>query len=543
MLKAELSYNPYIMETLIRFNGHAPLINSLVEKYDGLMLQAWIDQVPSIFHDEMNGYDFELEFSGPELEFYELRQAFKKAGITDKDVNLFWKNELDSREEKVRGLNGLMKWLWEHPNRNFDIQSFTEENREYLEGRYPYIVLHGQADETPILQKYRVSIESLDNMLELDQTDLSNTPVVYCLNSKTFPLLQSELAYLLKRQDVTEKQLFFFVAEEYDKSMTERVLRDLGLKAPQMISKADEGSILRYLEVYPISRSICMLIRALRQKVNPLYEKVKRESAVAAMENREMYDKIHQIDQELKRLKYVLNLFKQRDNIYVPDSMEEKKEKLEGQIAAWKNKKTVMTGEDEAKKTAKEFNKCLHAYYNAYLAEMTEELQSVCADVREQYRIWFDKSGMAHTFRPQGQVPSEMKRHEFGYLCEDFVNIRHDRYVDKKDFLGKFFKNSGDGAKEMVLETTWNYQEWRSYALERVKRAADPAPMEAAEQIRQYADDLAEKYEAYLKRVIEEKTEVKHVCALKLSDEERSLQTDNDWFIKLTDQITEIERA
>ena len=202
-----------------------------------------------------------------------------------------------------------------------------------------------------------------------------------------------------------------------------------------------------------------------------------------------------------------------------------------------------MTGEDEAKKTAKEFNKCLHAYYNDYLAEMTEELQSVCADVREQYRIWFDKSGMAHTFRPQGQVPSEMKRHEFGYLCEDFVNIRHDRYVDKKDFLGKFFKNSGDGAKEMVLETTWNYQEWRSYALERVKRAADPAPMEAAEKICQYADDLAEKYEAYLKRVIEEKTEVKHVCALKLSDEERSLQTDNDWFIRLTDQITEIERA
>ena len=321
MLKAELSYNPYIMETVIRFNGHAPLVNSLVEKYDGLMLQAWIDQLPSIFHDEMNGYDFELEFSGPELEFYELRQAFRKAGITDKDVNLFWKNELDSREEKVRVLNRLMKWLWENPNRNFDVQSFTEENREYLEGHYPYIILHGQADETPILQKYRVSIENLDNLRELDQTDLSNTPIVYCLNGKTVPHLQSELAYLLKRQDVMEKQIFFSVSEEYDKNMMERVLRDLGLQEPQIIYSVDDGSILRYLEVYPISRSIGMLIRALRQKVNPLYEKVKQESAVAAMENREMYDKIHQIDQELKRLKYALNLFKQRDNIYVPDSM------------------------------------------------------------------------------------------------------------------------------------------------------------------------------------------------------------------------------
>ena len=33
MAKAELSYNPYLMETEVKFNGRSPRINSLVEKH------------------------------------------------------------------------------------------------------------------------------------------------------------------------------------------------------------------------------------------------------------------------------------------------------------------------------------------------------------------------------------------------------------------------------------------------------------------------------------------------------------------------------
>ena len=33
MVKVELEYNPYLMETVVRFDGREPRINSLVEKY------------------------------------------------------------------------------------------------------------------------------------------------------------------------------------------------------------------------------------------------------------------------------------------------------------------------------------------------------------------------------------------------------------------------------------------------------------------------------------------------------------------------------
>ena len=39
MVKAELSYNPYLQETKIRFNGRSPRVNSLVEKYQKEKLQ------------------------------------------------------------------------------------------------------------------------------------------------------------------------------------------------------------------------------------------------------------------------------------------------------------------------------------------------------------------------------------------------------------------------------------------------------------------------------------------------------------------------
>ena len=36
MVKAELSYNPYLRETIVNFNGQAPRINSQIEKYQDI---------------------------------------------------------------------------------------------------------------------------------------------------------------------------------------------------------------------------------------------------------------------------------------------------------------------------------------------------------------------------------------------------------------------------------------------------------------------------------------------------------------------------
>lgn len=42
MVKTELSYNPYLLETIVKFNRKKPRLNSLVGKYQDGKLQDWI---------------------------------------------------------------------------------------------------------------------------------------------------------------------------------------------------------------------------------------------------------------------------------------------------------------------------------------------------------------------------------------------------------------------------------------------------------------------------------------------------------------------
>ena len=132
MINAELSYNPYLMETNIRFNGQPPRINSLVEKYQNMSLQSWISRIPKIFYDEMNGYYFELDFTGTELDYEVLCNTFKKAGITNEIVPIVHKQCLEDRITKQNEMEKLLGWLEANPNNRFDYDAFRAENSELL---------------------------------------------------------------------------------------------------------------------------------------------------------------------------------------------------------------------------------------------------------------------------------------------------------------------------------------------------------------------------------------------------------------------------
>ena len=130
MVRAELKYNPYLLKTEISFNGNSPRVNSLVEKYLNEPLQVWIQRLPEIFRDEMNGYDFELEFSGTEMDFIELEKSFRDAGVNSNMVRLSHTDVLESRDAILSKISELRKWLKDNRNDNFDYDTFRDENAE-----------------------------------------------------------------------------------------------------------------------------------------------------------------------------------------------------------------------------------------------------------------------------------------------------------------------------------------------------------------------------------------------------------------------------
>ncbi len=126
MVKAELSYNPYLLETVITFNGSKPKINSLVEKHLSDTLQSWIASLPDIFYSEMNGWDFDLDFVGTKVDFEALQMAFDAARVGRSSVRIFHKNELECAERKSEVISALIDWLKENPNRRFSLSDFWQ---------------------------------------------------------------------------------------------------------------------------------------------------------------------------------------------------------------------------------------------------------------------------------------------------------------------------------------------------------------------------------------------------------------------------------
>ncbi|MDR3353480.1 MAG: hypothetical protein LBO21_00415 [Synergistaceae bacterium] len=143
MVKAELSHNPYLLETSVKFNEREPKINSLVERYRAEKLQAWIAELPNIFYNEMNGYDFDLDFSGTKIDFDCLQASFDSAGVSRESVRLFHKNELESVWRKNAEISTLLDWLENNPNRKFNFADFKKTNAPLFEDEYSYIVVQG----------------------------------------------------------------------------------------------------------------------------------------------------------------------------------------------------------------------------------------------------------------------------------------------------------------------------------------------------------------------------------------------------------------
>ena len=198
MVKAELIYNPYLLETEVLFDGKPPRINSMVEKYKNEKLQTWVGKVPSIFYDEMNGYYFQLDFSGTELDFDELKKSFKLAGVGKNLVDLVLKGKLGSRKEKLLAIDSLLMWLEKNTNRKFDFDAFHEKHRNLFDETYPYVVIGGAVDSENLFEGITVSVDNVESVDELRKTDLHSTPVLFYLDRKSVGSLQHNLLSLLK---------------------------------------------------------------------------------------------------------------------------------------------------------------------------------------------------------------------------------------------------------------------------------------------------------------------------------------------------------
>lgn len=542
MVKVEVNYNPYLKETAIKFNGQKPKINSIVEKYQQDIIQTWINKMPVIFYDEMNGYDFELEFSGTKTDCEDVEQAFRKAGVSEKQVKVFHKNELDCRTKKVIQIEKLLQWLKENRNGKFGYDVCVEENAEFFKGENTCIMINGRCDVN--FPEYKISVEVIENVNELDNTELLYTPLLLWVDNENVNILKHNIEYFLSRKDVCQEQIFFIIHPSLNAVAIERIIKDLGVIAPQIISSATDELVRKYLETFPVSNYIYKAIRLFRQQETEIKKQLDVENEQILISNREVHNHIDVLEENIKRLKMAEEKFDNRDNFELTSAMWDEKANLINSIKSWRNKKIKIAKENEANELAQEFEIIVRRAYTNFNNMVVEISEGERKSIEMNYKEWYQEAKFDEQYIPVFYYVKKLEDKLLPAFVSELMEMKEERYVSsKEDLFGLFFKSSNDKETERVLEISYNCQEWRKYAIEIIEPIANEIIREYEELLKKYSTELASKYQLHIAESIKEQTDIKEEVSAQLSDEELKLQVDNDWFVEFQDQLRVIERG
>lgn len=537
-ISAELQHNPYLLETDVKFNGQSPKINSQIEKYENQLFSDWVKNVPRIFYNEMNGYDFDLFFSGTEYDFQKLNQVFTQIGVTQEQVRLIMRNELEDAEVKSNEINEMIAWLRTEKNRQFNFDAFYDTNKGLFEETFSCVLVRGMDELT---EGVSFAFENVKSVEELEGTNLTYVPVVFVIEESTIQQFRSELIELLGRKDIKQNQLFFYISPVLDKDYTIRFICDLGVNDPQLISNIDDGNVAAYIKNYPMTAHVSEVIRIVEHEVNTMEVRLKEKKEQSTIENAEVYYRISILEGIIEKIKESDSCFVNLDNYTGAAKFNDFKAELEGLIRKWKSRKTKVVGETDIDKNATEYEQELIRYTGEFFKKAIEYYQFEKGRIEKEFNVIYLQQPLDSAYKPEKVILDMPSKPEITGIKEILAGLKEERYEEKKDLLD-FFKTSLE-PKELVLVVTCYYEKWREKAIELIIPVVEDYITESQMNLQNYYEELAKKYHEKLLKLHDYKVEEKNNIASQLSEDERMLQTDHDWLIVLKDQLVKIERG
>lgn len=540
MVNAELQHNPYLLETEVKFNGQEPKINSQIEKYENKLLADWVRDVPKMFYDEMNGYDFDLFFSGTEYDFQKLQQTFISLGVTSDQVRLIMRNELEDAEIKSNEIRNLIDWLKENRNRQFDFDNFYDANRGLLEETFSCIVIRGK-DEVP--EDLTFTLENVKSVDEIAGTNLTYVPVVFVIEAETIQLFRNDLLALFGRKEVEQNQLFFCISPAMDKEYVVRFISDLGIEEPQLISRIDDGNVATYIKNYPMVAYVGEVIRVFENEVNTLDDRLKAKNEQSAIENAEVYEQISALEDVIEKIKPSDMRFVDLDNYSGGNRFNDLKTELEEMIRKWKSRKTKVVGDVEIDRNSTEYEQELARYLGEFYRKAIDHFGFEKDKIEREFNEIYLRQPLDSEYKPEGLEVTIPDNVEVNGIKSVLLELQEERYEEKTDFLDFFKAKSSNEPKELVRVVTCYLEKWREKAIELMIPVVEQYISESQENLKRYYDELAGKYHTKLSELHELKMNEKIGIASQLSEDERMLQADNDWLVVIKDQLARIERG
>lgn len=534
MVKAELHYNPYSLHTEVGFNGRKPRINSLVEKYIEGKLEDWVDQIPEIFCGEMNGYGFELDFSGTSLDFEELKRSFQLAGVDEKQVFLFLKNELEARETKLAEIRSMFDWLNQNRNEKFDFDSFKIKYPEIFDRTINLDLINGPFLSTSTINGMEISVDNISELSELDETNLSETPIVFWVDADRLVEFQKNLTTILSRKDIDQGQLFFKFADNVDPEKVYRIIEDIGVEHPQIVDDVIDEQVKKYVILYPVTNYIHHVLTVFRKYQQDIKETLEKEQQESKISNSTIHNRMEEYSHKISVFKECLNKFENRDNMAMPESWMINKQDLMSHINRWRSKRTLTSDEYDASRYAREFDELVKLQYNTFIEIFTTTVQGSRNIIDTTLDNWYKPASEISEFSHDNINFEWAKAETIPSIENQLLSIKEEKTVMVKGIFDK--------TEHPERVVNFYLQKWRDYADGVILPAVEKLQNQQFQNLCEYYDRVSNAFIDHLHQMINEDVKMNNDIAAHLSKEEKKLQEDIDWFNNLSDQLEAIER-
>ncbi|WP_270275413.1 hypothetical protein [Weissella confusa] len=556
MVRAEISYNPYLLETKVIFNNQPPKMNSRVNKFTRAKLQSWLNELPGIFRDEMNGYNFELLFSGTVADFEELKDSFRsqKVNVDSEDGNQFsrkiedavqivLKNELEGSEAKALEVEKLNEWLESNHNRRFNAEIFMRRNAELFSDPFVVLLVGNGVSEKDSIDGFEVSVQNVKNLSELP-SDISDTPIIVMVDADMFNEFDQFLNRILNVPTITKEQLFFIVSDDVDSLRVKNEIIDSGIDTPNIITSYDDAKLVKYFSTFSLVTYIAESISEYELSLARVEEGLVRDTKQQELQNKPVFERIDQIESDIINAEFAKESIEQRDNWQSPNEFKLALYDFLDRVMAWK-KRTVKLTSEQAEEGAAEFREALIGFFDLFKARIEAAVDLESKTINSKLTSLFEDAELV------GIQPKPVQVGDFDFdtiEIPDFtnylLNLKRVDWVRDHNDIFQFVKDvMGSSDAEMVRKESYPLQEWREYAVTNTAPSLDAVINMADQVLSNYYENLSATYltaiEEGLKRLEQHKAKV----VADLSSEAQRIQEDNDWVSDFQGRLNVLKRS
>jgi len=538
MVKVELKYNPYVLETKVYFNGQLPKINSQIEKFENKRLFVWSDKLLDILYSEMNGYDFDLDFSGTKADYEKIKYLIEKNHLNSEI-------RLEEAAKKCRRFKEMITWLKRSSIEEFHFPEFWEINQEYIiENNLLYVLVDKKVADFSI-EDLDVNVESIDSISQLPE-NIGFYPVLLVLDADKEAEFRQNLLALLQRKDLIADQIFILISENVNLAYYIRLINDLGLKQPQFIHSIDSPLIYDYFENYVRIDFLFKALRILETQKDLISTKLDQKFETMKQNNREIFEKISKLDKEIADIQSAIEQFENWHLVMYKNEFEKLYVQLNEIIIHWKSRTKQIRNDSEAEKMMKELQglteKSLFEFKNAanrLFDDKLSELMNIFS------RIYKD-SNIQDSFYVHSRNELIISKYEVKNFSEKLRVLRQERLVPKEDIFGlinRIVKNEQNKIHELVPDITYDLDKFREIACNETLPIAQNLLIDIENGLQSIQLYIVDEYKTHLSTILNEKLLEKANEANRLSAAEKHLQDKKDWLIEFSSQLSEIERG